>query len=229
MTPPPTSIDGTDITGATIDGQEVQEITIDGQTVFTAFEFIDNFEDGNIVEYGGSTNSFTTTTNNPIEGNTSLIFNDFGVGRRSMISTSGLDNIPVAGQAFSVKTRASQYANNQSYLCFGASADMVPLDAGDGYYILLEYNTSNLELNVQENGNNTVIDETGINYSDGETLTTEVDWGSNGSFSVTVSDSGGTLATLSGSDSRYSSGGFGFAGSTFGTNVPLYYDDARLI
>jgi len=33
---PPTSIDGTDITGATIDGTEVQEITVDGQTVFTA-------------------------------------------------------------------------------------------------------------------------------------------------------------------------------------------------
>jgi len=36
MTPPPTNIDGTDITGATIDGQDVQEITIDGQTVFVA-------------------------------------------------------------------------------------------------------------------------------------------------------------------------------------------------
>jgi hypothetical protein len=36
MTPPPISIDGTEITGATIDGQEVQEITIDGDTVFTA-------------------------------------------------------------------------------------------------------------------------------------------------------------------------------------------------
>jgi len=36
MSPPPTSIDGTDITGATIDGQKVEEITIDGQTVFTA-------------------------------------------------------------------------------------------------------------------------------------------------------------------------------------------------
>jgi len=33
---PPTSIDGTDITGATIDGTDVTEITIDGQTVFTA-------------------------------------------------------------------------------------------------------------------------------------------------------------------------------------------------
>jgi len=34
----PTSIDGTDITGATIDGTDVQEITVDGQTVFTAVE-----------------------------------------------------------------------------------------------------------------------------------------------------------------------------------------------
>jgi len=33
---PPTSIDGTDITGATIDGTDVQEITVDGDTVFTA-------------------------------------------------------------------------------------------------------------------------------------------------------------------------------------------------
>jgi len=33
---PPTSIDGTDITGATIDGQDVQEITVDGDTVFSA-------------------------------------------------------------------------------------------------------------------------------------------------------------------------------------------------
>jgi len=33
---PPTSIDGTDITGATIDGTDVTEITVDGDTVFTA-------------------------------------------------------------------------------------------------------------------------------------------------------------------------------------------------
>jgi hypothetical protein len=33
---PPTSIDGTDITGATIDGQDVEEITVDGQTVFSS-------------------------------------------------------------------------------------------------------------------------------------------------------------------------------------------------
>jgi len=44
----PTSIDGTEITGATIDGQEVQEITVGGDVVFTAEQIIDDFEDGNI-------------------------------------------------------------------------------------------------------------------------------------------------------------------------------------
>jgi len=33
---PPTSIDGTDITGATIDGTDVTEITVDGDSVFSA-------------------------------------------------------------------------------------------------------------------------------------------------------------------------------------------------
>jgi len=40
----PTSIDGTDITGATIDGQDVQEITVDGDTVFTAGPPPGNFQ-----------------------------------------------------------------------------------------------------------------------------------------------------------------------------------------
>jgi hypothetical protein len=38
----PTSIDGTDITGATIDGTDVQEITVDGDVVFSAQPPISN-------------------------------------------------------------------------------------------------------------------------------------------------------------------------------------------
>jgi hypothetical protein len=56
MTPPPTSIDGTDITGATIDGQEVQSITIDGQEVFSAVSPLDKA----IARYEFS--NFTTST-----------------------------------------------------------------------------------------------------------------------------------------------------------------------
>jgi len=56
----PTSIDGTDITGATIDGTDVTEITVDGDTVFTAQQLPVAYS--NLVawypfdsgEYGGS-------------------------------------------------------------------------------------------------------------------------------------------------------------------------------
>ena len=49
---PPTSIDGTDITGATIDGTDVTEITVDGQTVFTsgfANYIFDDFNDNDLT------------------------------------------------------------------------------------------------------------------------------------------------------------------------------------
>ena len=57
---PPTSIDGTDITGATIDGTDVQEITVDGDVVFSAQQLPVAYS--NLVvwypfdsaEYGGS-------------------------------------------------------------------------------------------------------------------------------------------------------------------------------
>jgi hypothetical protein len=41
---PPTSIDGTEITGATIDGTDVTEITVDGDTVFAALDIPDEQE-----------------------------------------------------------------------------------------------------------------------------------------------------------------------------------------
>jgi len=70
---PPTSIDGTDITGATIDGTDVQEITVDGQTVFTAVPQIPSstltqnlvawyrYEDGDGRDYASSA-EFPNTT-----------------------------------------------------------------------------------------------------------------------------------------------------------------------
>jgi len=56
---PPTSIDGTDITGATIDGTDVQEITVDGQTVFSAFDIPDS-----VVEQFNSQTAFSPSDDN---------------------------------------------------------------------------------------------------------------------------------------------------------------------
>jgi len=60
---PPTSIDGTDITGATIDGTDVQEITVDGDVVFSASTVPDS-EDLHLrvsaIDDGRSTGNITT-------------------------------------------------------------------------------------------------------------------------------------------------------------------------
>jgi len=64
----PTSIDGTDITGATIDGTDVSEITVDGQTVFTAGgPPIENFETGNLNNYN-SDPVFSVQSSDVFEG-----------------------------------------------------------------------------------------------------------------------------------------------------------------
>jgi hypothetical protein len=55
MSPPPTSIDGTDITGATIDGQEVEEITVDGDVVFKGIPDSGADHQWNYVEGSGTT------------------------------------------------------------------------------------------------------------------------------------------------------------------------------
>jgi len=99
----PTSIDGTDITGATIDGTDVTEITVDGQTVFTAETIIDNFEDasngglygpGDTVAdyYQGSTSSWGRTTSDVGEGNQSLEKVGSSFGSMYSLPGDGLNN-----------------------------------------------------------------------------------------------------------------------------------------
>ena len=62
---PPTSIDGSDITGATIDDTDVQEITVDGDVVFSAGLNLNDFvAPGNLVSYypfSGNVNDETRT------------------------------------------------------------------------------------------------------------------------------------------------------------------------
>jgi len=69
---PPTSIDGTDITGATIDGTEVTEITVDGQTVFTAEKIVDDFEHNNLSGFYSNTSSESIVSSPVFEGSFAL-------------------------------------------------------------------------------------------------------------------------------------------------------------
>jgi len=75
---PPTSIDGTDITGATIDGTDVQEITVDGQTVFTAGPVVP--QTGLLHNWDWSAASTTTSLVEDQEGTADLTGSYDGFG-----------------------------------------------------------------------------------------------------------------------------------------------------
>jgi len=101
----PTSIDGTDITGATIDGTDVQQITVDGQTVFTAAPdfplIVDDFESNNLNEYTNTSN-FSISSTTVAQGSFSLELNNPNQNF-DMFSEpgDGLVNYPEKGQKFS--------------------------------------------------------------------------------------------------------------------------------
>jgi hypothetical protein len=95
---PPTSIDGTDITGATIDGTEVQEITVDGQTVFSAqtlpvaYSNLVAWYPFDSAEYGGSNADDVTALFNPGSSGDSTGF-DGTVNGATYQSTAGNTDI----------------------------------------------------------------------------------------------------------------------------------------
>jgi len=93
---PPTSIDGTDITGATIDGTDVQEITVDGQTVFTAqdlpvaYSNLRAWYPFDSAEYGGSNTDDVTAI---LGGSGDDSANDATVSGGTYVSSGGVTDI----------------------------------------------------------------------------------------------------------------------------------------
>jgi len=216
----PTSIDGTDITGATIDGTDVQEITVDGDTVFTAETIIDDFEDGNINEYNGDTGDFSVTSSNPITGSNSLLAQN-PTSTPYIHSTSGLPNYPQAGDTFSYKIRIEGTINTFSGLVFGIQSN-----TSQNYCILMGSESGIDDIRFRKNVSaasfGTSISNHGVSTFTNDVIRFEVDWGTNGTISVDVINEGtNTVDSISFTDSDYTTGGIGFKTGPFTSGEPL--------
>ena len=232
---PPTSIDGTDITGATVDGTDVQQITVDGDVVFSAGPaIIDDFEDGNLNEYQGDVSDFSITSSSTISGSNSLkavnIEGNAGGREKYIHSTSGLANYPSAGDSFSFKKRIDGAINSQSGMVFGVQAS-----ENDNYFVKIRTGSNgsidiNKDVSTSSLGSNLARSSMNINTND--TLRCEIDWGSNGLISVELynDDTNTFIGSASTTDSDYTSGGIGWLTkkrSTSGTSPePIFFDDA---
>jgi len=196
---PPTSIDGTDITGATIDGTDVQEITVDGDVVFSAAPagFFEGFEDGNLNEYSGDISSFTVQSNTVFAGNFALE------------NVSSFDEI-YRQDAMSPGDKAEYYTrtkiNEVSQFFFG-------YDGSQGYMASVNPSDGDMAMFRREISGFTQIGGILANNPNNTFFKCIVEYNSPNLEFRTEDLSGNTIGSFSVSDSTHTNTGFGFRGT----------------
>lgn len=226
------NIDGTDISSATIDGQEVQEITIDGDTVYTAVSLIDDFEDGNINEYKGNTNSFSVTTDS-YNGTYALEGEGLASIHTNENDAISLDNYPNSSENYTItywyKTDSStDFPRGGMYFDVDSEGGSYSFSPDSGYVTQIYpssdvISVSKVDGDGQSEGLFTVDSNTAL--SNDTWYKGELIRNTDGYIEFNVYDTSENLvASGSTTDNTYSANGIGFEADS----GVCYWDDIKL-
>jgi len=183
---------------------------------------VDTFEDGDLAEYGHTSGgNIRTSTSVVFEGTQALEWNGNGGGYA--YSVSGLPNYPSAGDTFEFRIYVDGNANQaaaQTY--FGVPSLPSGRFAGD-YNVILDQGAFRL-------AGPGLSASTGVGYPSNEWLRVEVDWGVGGTITATLEAADGSaLATISDSDTTYTTGGVGVANTNDDGSTQIYRDQWRIL
>jgi len=172
---------------------------------------IESFERGDTSGYGIPQNQNTTHSvngNAPLYHGVRSLKIDMGSGTAEgeMYSTSGLVYYPQPGDTFRTQCQVSGPMSLQ--LLFAVQSETAEPDA---YYAGVNKIEETFYLIKISGGGFTTLDSQAVTIPTGEELTVETDFGAGGSLSATLYDASMTqIASVSASDSSYTSGGIGF-------------------
>lgn len=185
----------------------------DNSSGSTTFNVFDDFEDNNITEYSGDTSLFQTNSSNVYER----------TYRLEAFDTSGKTTDGIYNTASTVSqgetVRYLQYidtsagSGDESCTIFGVQT---PGSNNNNYGVCLElFGTDRVSIskdvrNTDDDDGASVLASTTITYVTGW-HEVEVDWLTDDTINVTVSQGGSIVATTSTSDSSYTSGGYGYS------------------
>lgn len=194
---------------AWIEGGQIHYIDASGNERKTSRPLIDNFEDGNLLEYdNGDTESIHIDSNDVYEGSYSVQVGNSTDGNVIFAwSSSGLGVYPSAGDKF-------RFYYKTKYGGSGSHNFRFAIQASDTYYnIYFKPWDSDFGLKEVSSGSGTTIQEVNYDYSGGNWYKIVVDWQSDGTITATLYDasSGSQEAQVSGTPSNtYDSGGVGY-------------------
>ena len=182
-----------------------ESIGSDGGSSSTTSFVIDDFEDGNLSEYEHDTtrSGRASIVSSPTyKGSYAFMIRDEPT---EVISTSGLDAYPSAGDTFSYWVRGSGGADMTNFR-YGVQ------NHSNGYFVRVNIAEDRLKLYSLETGDATLLDgqTSGFTLNQNMWYRTEVTWETDGTQTVTLYNTDGTqLAQVSGSDTKWNSGGIG--------------------
>jgi len=165
---------------------------------------VDSFEDGDLTEWDSEFDqkNLANVVSGPVHHGSQAL--ELSGEHFHLNSTSGLDNYPQAGDTFSGWIRAGPNVSGALVITYGVQ------DFDNHYVARINYPYDNVIIRKTENGNHTTLAETEMGFTADAWYEVEIDWGLDGTHTVTMYDSSGSqLGSVSATDSTFTTGGIG--------------------
>lgn len=195
----------------------------------TLATIIDDLEDGDISEYGGSTGSYSANTNAPVANGSYSLKGTTPSGGGGVIirSDSGLNAYPSQGDTFRYNFQFNQTDQLQAFL-FGAQS--TGSGTGEAYRVEPRIEKGNFSLYLNDGTSNTLAQDTSVSYSTGVMYEVGIDWASDGTITTTLyDDTGSQISQISATDTTYTSGGVGWRSYDPADQSTIVHDYARIL
>lgn len=190
---------------------------------------VDDFEDGDISEYGGDTSPFGVQTSVVSNGSNALELT--GVTDSSVIADTGDLSPPSPGDTFYADVRTSTAASGNAGLLWATQNE------GDNtniscYFAWANYASGSFGLYRSDSGSATSLQTASQSYTSGAWNTIGIEWPTdpaNDPIVATLYDEDGNqLNQVSAPDDTYTSGGVGWRGNQGSSGDSKFFDYYRI-
>lgn len=196
----------------------------------TLQQLIDDFEDGDISEYGSDTGQYATQTSTVKEGTTALQGDVSSGNAYHILSTSGLNYYPSQGDTWRLWNRV-QSSGDMAANHFGVQSVPTSGLPDNGYMVQTRVAANEIRIYLRSSASWTLLASASVSLSSATWYEIKVDWATDGTITLTIFDSAGSqLAQASATDTSFSSGGIGWGAHNANSNASsIFFDHSRTI